>query len=146
MWCDVTDISLEWEIGEPGLNSSRVHYFHTNTLGIGVNPSLLFPAMGWVARQTGPYSLGWQPVKEKGNWIQTSLKRVGFCQTHHCCYGCCTCGALTTLRVMGACCHCDFREGNMLHSQGCKFSRADSEISPLLIHFHLNKLLIKTVL
>lgn len=44
--CGVMDNSLGWEIGEPDLNSSRVHYIylHANTL--------LPSAMGWAAGQT----------------------------------------------------------------------------------------------
>lgn len=52
--------SSQCEIGERCSNFSWDHNFHLRayTLRRGMNPSLLLPAMGWIAGQIGFYSLG----------------------------------------------------------------------------------------
>lgn len=49
------DSGWEWQMGVPSSNSIWVQI----PLGKCMNSSLLPQAMGWIARLTGSYSLGW---------------------------------------------------------------------------------------
>lgn len=52
---------------ELSLDSAQVHYIQLYTFGEGMTLFLL-QSMGWIARQTWPYSLSWQAVCLRKKW------------------------------------------------------------------------------